>query len=170
MDSEETQPKSRTLKANGRDVGAILIAAWLLVGRMTSRGGESARACPQTSRSRNGNAPVHHICGGSTCLNTLNIQTQAIGLAVGRARAGIDHEHGMIADNIADVGYHGDVVVRDDVDVVGDLGQHRSLRQTCRCLPNLLFVTAFRPLPFSPISRGPEAYWLMGQIYSACIG
>jgi hypothetical protein len=31
-------------------------------------------------------------------------------------------------------------------------------------------ATAFRPLPFSPISRGPEAYWLMGQIYSACIG
>ena|SRR6516162_4261537 len=37
----------------------------------------------------------------------------------------------------------------------------------CRCLPNLLFVTAFRPLPFSPISRGLEAYWLTGQIYSS---
>jgi len=37
-------------------------------------------------------------------------------------------------------------------------------------LADWLFATAFRPLLFSPISRGPEAYWLMGQIYSACIG
>jgi hypothetical protein len=37
-------------------------------------------------------------------------------------------------------------------------------------LQNSLFVTAFQPLRFFLILRGPEDYWLTGQIYSACIG
>ena len=42
--------------------------------------------------------------------------------------------------------------------------------KTCKSLRNSLFVTAFQPLHFFLILRGPEGYWLTGQIYSACIG
>ena len=37
-------------------------------------------------------------------------------------------------------------------------------------LAELLFPTGFRPLRCFLILRGPEGYWLTGQIYSACIG
>ena len=39
------------------------------------------------------------------------------------AQAGVDHEHGAIADDVADVGHQWDAVVRDDVDVGGDLAE-----------------------------------------------
>ena len=39
------------------------------------------------------------------------------------AQAGVDHEDGAIADDVADVGHQWDAVVRDDVDVGGDLAE-----------------------------------------------
>ena len=37
--------------------------------------------------------------------------------AVARAEAGVDHEHGAVADDVADIGHQRDAVVRDDVNV-----------------------------------------------------
>ena len=43
--------------------------------------------------------------------------------AVAWAQAGVYHEHGAIADDVADVGHPWDAVVRDDVDVGGNLAE-----------------------------------------------
>jgi hypothetical protein len=54
------------------------------------------------------------------------------GFAVGRTQAGINHERGVIADDITDVWYHRNAVIRDDVDVVRDLSEPLNPDEWCR--------------------------------------
>ena len=51
---------------------------------------------------------------------------------VARAEAGVDDEHGAIADDVADIRHQGDAVVRDDVDVGGDLAEPLDLDDRLR--------------------------------------